>query len=331
MKSTYFLTLLACPALMLAATACAQKASSTSTASPDAPPSAATPLGEFSRVHNPVVPASLDFCGSKIDLDLTDYFERIDRELTSLTYTHGTTLLMIKRANRYFPRIAPILKQNGVPQDLLYLACVESSLNPWAVSPAKAAGMWQFLASTAKEYGLEVGEEVDERYHIEKATRAACRYFKTALGRYSGDWPSVMASYNAGMARITGQLDDQDASGALDLWLANETMRYPFRVMAMKMIMENPQQYGFYLTADQLYQPREVDEIEVCGPVDSWAKWAADHGTTYKLLREENPWIRAPKLTNKNGRTYTVRVPRKESTRRSTAAQKVFNEAWIVK
>lgn len=331
MKFTYLLTLVSSSALLVAASSCAQQASSTATVAADAPPSAATPLGEFARVHNPVIPASIDFCGSKVDLDLTDYFERIDRELTSLTYTHGTTLLMIKRANRYFPRIAPILKQNGIPQDLLYLACVESSLNPWALSPAKAAGMWQFLASTAKEYGLEVGDEVDERYHIEKATRAACRYFKKALGRYSGDWPSVMASYNAGMSRISGQLTDQDAAGALDLWLVDETMRYPFRIMAMKMIMENPGQYGFVLTADQLYQPREVDEVDVSGPVESWAAWAADHGTTYKLLREENPWIRAPKLTNKAGKTYTVRVPRKKSGRRSTAPVKVYNEAWIVK
>ncbi len=273
----------------------------------------------------------MEFCGSTVDLDLTDYFERLDRELTSLTYTHGTTLLMIKRANRYFPLMAPILKENGIPSDLLYLACVESSLNPWAKSPAKAAGMWQFLASTAKEYGLEVGTEVDERYNIEKATRAACRYFKKALARYGGDWPSVMASYNAGMTRITDQLREQDTDGALDLWLADETMRYTFRIMAMKMIMENPQKYGFILTADQLYQPREVVEFKVSGPVASWAKWADEHGTTYKLLRDENPWIRAPKLTNKLGKTYTVRVPLRASKHRSTATTKVFNEAWIVK
>lgn len=330
MNSKYLLYLILCPSMAVLNASCAQQASSTVAA--DTITTAVTaPAGEFSRVHNPSIPASMEFCGRKIDLDQIDYFERLDRELTSLTYTHGTTLLMIKRANRYFPLMAPILKENGIPSDLLYLACVESSLNPWAKSPAKAVGMWQFLATTAKEFGLEVGTEVDERYNIEKATRAACRYFKKALARYGGDWPSVMASYNAGMTRITDQLRDQDADDALELWLADETMRYTFRIMAMKMIMENPRQYGFILTADQLYQPREVDEVKVSGPVESWAKWAAEHGTTYKLLRDENPWIRAPKLTNKLGKTYTVRVPRKDSLRRSTAKSEVYNKVWVVR
>lgn len=297
-----------------------------------AAPSPANPVeAQFSHVINPSIPASVELCGQKIDLDLMDFYERFDRELTSLTYTHGTTLLMIKRANRYFPIIAHILRQNGLPEDLLYLACVESSLNPRAVSPAKAAGMWQIMPATAKEYGLEVSDEVDERFNIEKATQAACRYFKKALSRYNGNWASAMASYNAGMARVSGQLDKQGADGALDLYLADETMRYPFRVMAMKQIMENPSDYGFLLTADQLYQPREVDIVEVNTPVESWADWAAQHGISYLTLRDENPWIRAPKLTNKAGNTYRVRVPMKDSRRRSTARRSVYNNAWTVK
>ncbi|MCM1033291.1 MAG: lytic transglycosylase domain-containing protein [Odoribacter sp.] len=291
-----------------------------------------TPAGnQFAQVINPAIPSKMAICGQDIDLDITDYYERFDRELTSLTYTHGTTLLILKRANRYFPQLAPILRQNGVPEDLLYLACVESSLNPRAVSPAKAAGIWQFMPATAKEFGLEVSDEIDERYNIEKATNAACRYFKRALSRYNGDWASVMASYNAGMTRVSGQLGKQGADGALDLYLADETMRYPFRVMAMKTILENPRDYGFMITAEQLYQPREVEIVEVSGAVESWADWASEHGISYLTLRDENPWIRSPKLTNKAGKTYRVRVPMKESRRRSTARTSVFNPNWAIR
>lgn len=299
------------------------------TASSSTPPQ--QPAADFSRVANPKVPSSLTLCGKKIDLDRADMFERYDRELTSLIYTHGNTLLAIKRANRYFPRLAPILKQNGVPSDLLYLAVTESQLNPRAVSSAKAAGLWQFMPSTAREYGLEVGDEVDERYNIEKATAAACRFFKKALARYGGSWTSVMASYNAGMARISNSLNDQLASDALDLWLVEETQRYPFRVMAYKTIMENPGAYGFTLTTDQLYWPREVTEVTVDGPVASWPEWARSHGISYYTLREENPWIRSSKLTNKAGKSYTVRVPKPESLSRSKAAKPVFNTKWVGK
>lgn len=283
----------------------------------------------FSRVVNPPVPASLTLCGQKIDMDRVDNYERYDRELTSLTYTHGNTLLVIKRANRYFPQIAPVLRRNGLPEDLLYLACVESQLNPRAVSSAKAAGIWQFMPATAKEYGLEVSDEVDERYHIEKSTAAACKYFKRALARYGGSWTSAMASYNAGMARIGKQLEAQLAADALDLYLVDETTRYPFRVMAYKSIMENPADYGFCLTEGQLYQPRTVDEVEVSGPVEDWAVWARDHGISYAVLRDENPWIRSQKLTNKLGKTYKVRVPRKESLSRSKSTKSVYNQNWV--
>lgn len=288
-----------------------------------------------SKVHsstvNPSIPASVTICGQTVSLDPLDYSERYDRELTSLIYTHGNTLLMIKRANRYFPQMAPILRANGMPDDLLYLACVESTLNPRALSPAKAAGIWQFLASTAKEFGLEVNEEVDERYNIEKSTAAACRYFKKALARYGGCWTSVMAAYNGGMARITKQLDTQIADDALELYLADETQRYPFRIMATKAIINNPAAYGFKLTADDLYQPRAVEVVEVNGPVENWVEWARKRGVSYRDLREENPWIRGTKLTNKTGKTYKVRVPMKGSLSRSTARKTVYNPQWITK
>ena len=255
---------------------------------------------EFAEVYCPEVPASVKLCGKTIDLDRTDMYERYDRELSSIVYTHGNTMLIIKRANRYFPEIAPILRANGVPEDLLYLACVESSLNPRAYSPAKAAGFWQFIPSAAKEYGLEV----------------------------NGDWPSAMAAYNGGQARISRELDAQDADTSLDLYLAEETTRYPYRVMAMKTVLENPAKYGFRLRDNQLYQPHKYKTVEVSGPVEDWPTWAKEHGINYSMLREENPWIRAKKLTNKTGKTYKVRIPDAKSMSRRTAGTTTYNKAW---
>lgn len=282
---------------------------------------------KFSDVYSPEIPSSVKLCGETIDLDRSDLYERFDRELTSIIYTHGSTMLVIKRANRYFPEMAPILRENGVPEDLLYLSCIESTLNPRAYSPAKAASFWQFIASAAKEYGLEVNDEVDERYNIEKATKAACRYLKKLYAKY-GDWSSAMAAYNGGMARITRELSSQDASTSLDLYLTEETSRYPFRVMAMKTVMENPGKYGFHLRDNQLYQPRKYKTVEVSGPVADWPAWAKEHGISYFVLREENPWIRAKKLTNKSGKTYKVRIPTDESMSRKAAGYNTYNKAW---
>lgn len=282
---------------------------------------------KFSDVYSPEIPSKMTLCGETIDLDRVDMYERLDRELTSVAYTHGATMLIIKRANRYFPEILPILRSEGVPDDLVYLACIESSLNPRAYSPAKAAGMWQFIASAAKEYGLEVNDEVDERYNIPKATRAAARYLKKAYARY-GDWPSAMAAYNGGQARIAGALDKQGQNTALDLYLAEETTRYPYRIMAMKAIMENPSAYGYHLSDKQLYQPRKYREVKVSGPVPSWVDWAKEQGISYSMLREENPWIRSLSLTNKAGKTYTVRIPLAESLSRRKAGHTTFNDKW---
>ena len=281
----------------------------------------------FSDVYNPEIPSQVHICGKNISLDRPDMYERFDRELTSIAYTHGTTLLMIKRANRLFPEMAPILMEAGVPLDMLYLACVESTLDQRALSPAKAAGIWQFMPTTAKEFGLEVNDEVDERYNLEKATRAAAKYLKKSYASL-GDWPSVMAAYNGGNARITSELGKQMQNTSLDLYLTEETSRYPYRIMAMKTILENPSKYGFHLRDDQLYQPRKYRTVQVSGPVPDWAEWAKKQGISYLTLREENPWIRSKKLTNKLGKSYTVRIPLPESMSRKTAGTKTYNPDW---
>ena len=294
-------------------------------------PSAAPEVGEtgvYSEVINPRIPSKLKFADQTIDLDRTDRWERLDRELTSMVYTHGNTLLAIKRANRYFPMLAPLLQKNGVPSDLIYLAVIESTLNPRALSPAKAGGLWQFMPTTAKEYGLEVNDYVDERYDPVKATEAACRYLKKSYAKY-GNWESVAASYNGGVARITNELAAQQVDTAYDLYLADETMRYMFRLLAMKLIMENPKDYGFRLSSDQLYQPLEYTTVEVSTPVEDWPTWAKEHGIDYMTLRENNPWIRAKSLPNKTGKIYLVNVPTKDSMSRARQKKSVYNPAWV--
>lgn len=276
---------------------------------------------------NPEIPLKMKFAGETVDFDRIDMYERLDRELTSMVYGHSNTLLTLKRANRYAPIIIPILKANGVPTDLLYLAAVESYFNPRAYSPAKAAGLWQFLATTGKQYGLEINDEVDERYCPEKATVAACKYLKKAYANY-GDWATVMASYNCGMARISKELEQQLQNCSSDLYLNEETSRYVFRIYAMKLILENPKMFGFEITDKQLYQPIEYKTVEVKGAVPSWSSWAKKHGISYAQLREANPWIRKNVLTNKLNKTYKVKIPKKDDLYRSKREFKTYNSNW---
>lgn len=284
----------------------------------------------LAEVVNPSVPKKVRFADTDIDLNRTDMFERLDRELTAMAYTHGNTLLTIKRANRFFPVIIPILKAQGVPTDLAYLACIESYLNTRALSGAKAAGIWQFMPSTAKEYGLEVNDYVDERYNIEKATAAAARYLKNAYAKY-GNWESAAASYNGGQGRISRELESQKAKSAYDLYLTDETSRYMFRLLAMKMIMEHPDRYGYHLSAEQLYQPLDYEVVDVTETIDDWPLWAIEHGTDYMTLREHNPWIRAKSLPNPSGKTYSVKIPTEKSLYRSSQEKRVYNHNWIKK
>ena len=222
----------------------------------------------------------------------------------------------------------PILKKNGLPEDLIYLACIESTLNPRAYSGAKAAGIWQFIPSAGKQYGLEINEYVDERYDPVKSTEAACRYLKSAYNKY-GNWESAAASYNGGMGRITKELNAQGEKSAYDLYLVDETARYIYRLIAMKLIMENPRAYGYKLKAGQLYQPVRTKTVDVNGPVEDWTAWAKKNGISYMQLREYNPWIRAKSLPTKTGKTYQVKIPLKQDLNRSTQQKTIYNKAWV--
>ncbi len=277
------------------------------------------------------VPGEMMFAGEKIVFDRYDLHERMDRELNSFTYFHSTTLLLFKRANRIFPVIEPILKREGVPDDIKYLAVIESSLDPRAVSPARASGLWQFMSGTAQQFGLEVSPEVDERYHIEKSTVAACRYLKDAY-RKLGSWSAAALSYNGGQARITREFTKQQTDKALDLWLVEETTRYYFRMLAIKTLFENPAQYGFVLRSDQLYKPMEFKEVMVSSAIPSLASFAKENGITYAQLKDFNSWLRDAKLTNKSGKNYTVLIPTRESLYYKKGEKiKIHDERWIAR
>lgn len=283
----------------------------------------------FMTVASPDVPESINFCGDHINLDRIDMAERLDRELITTIYGQTTTSLIIKRANRLFPRLIEILKQNNMPEDLIYLAVAESSLDINAVSPAKAAGIWQFMPATGKQYGLEVNDDVDERYDPEKETVAACKYLRNAYSKY-GNWATVCASYNAGMGKISSELSTQQVNTSFDLRLVNETSRYVFRILAYKIFLQNPKQYGYRLRTSQLYQPIEYDIVEVSTPVENWVNWAKGRGLTYAQLRDANPWIRSTKLPNASGKVYMVKVPKQDSLYRSKAGNSVYNKNWVV-
>jgi len=259
----------------------------------------------------PEVPQSVTFCGQRIDLTRFDRYERMDRELLAFTYMHSTSIQMIKKANRYFPIVEPILKKNGIPDDFKYLMVIESNLNPNARSSAGAAGLWQFMKTTGREYGLEVNDNIDERYHVEKATAAACQYLKDAYEKYQ-DWVAVAASYNAGQARISSQLEKQYVKDALDLHLVEETARYVYRIIAAKIMFQDPTRFGFELKASQLYQPIPYREIVIDFEISNLAEWALKHGTTYSMLKIMNPWLRQDFLQNKSRRTYILQIPKEE-------------------
>lgn len=254
------------------------------------------------------IPDKVIFAGEKMPMDRLDVREALDRELLSNAYFHSQTIRYIKLAPRYFPIIEPILKQKGVPDDFKYLAMAESGLNPRAVSPAGAVGFWQFLSGTAKDYGLEVNNEVDERYHIEKSTYAFCDYVLESYGKYA-NWTLVAASYNGGMARIQRQMTRQKMNDYYDLLFADETQRYVFRIAALKLIIENPKQYNFVIEEEDKYPVIKTREIVISGSINNFADFAIENGISYKVLKDFNPWLRDDNLTNSSGKKYTVQIP----------------------
>nr|WP_294776204.1 lytic transglycosylase domain-containing protein [uncultured Flavobacterium sp.] len=252
-------------------------------------------------------PTEVDFAGEKAPLQITDVRERLDRELLINANLDATTALIIKRANRAFPIIEPILAKYGVPDDFKYLAVIESGLVN-AVSSAGARGVWQFMPDTAKEKGMEVNDVVDERYHLEKSTEAACRYLLSAKEKF-GSWTLAAASYNGGMNGITKKIEEQKVNNYYDLALTEETSRYVFRILALKEIMKQPAKYGFSIYTTDLYPSIPTKKIEVDSTITDLASFAMSQGINYKILKIHNPWLRDKKLVNPNKKRYEIEIP----------------------
>lgn len=255
----------------------------------------------------PALPDSLTFCGEKVPLEYFDVKEALEREMLVNSFYHSQTILLIKRANRFFPEIESILKAQGIPDDFKYLAVAESGLEN-VVSPKKAVGFWQILEGTAKDYGLEINEEVDERYHIAKSTEVACKYLNESYAKF-GSWTLTAASYNGGRLGIDRQITRQKENNYYNLLFGEETARYVYRILALKLILSNPAEYNFHIAADELYQPYRYKEEIVNSPIESWADFANEHKTNYKMLKYLNPWLRDDKLANASGKEYQIRIP----------------------
>ena len=249
-----------------------------------------------------------EFAGDTVPIEDPEVYERLDRELSSNVYWQGNTLQILKLSEKYFPIIEPILKANGVPDDFKYLAVAESALRD-AVSPSNAVGKWQILKSTGIQYGLTINDEIDERYHLEKSTQAACQYFLESYKKY-GSWTSVAASYNMGMAGYQGKVNEQLEDNYYNLWLNSETSRYVFRIIAYKEIMQNPKAYGFFYDfGKDAYPEIQTTEKLIPVPTRDIALWAKENGTNYKMIRYLNPWIRGNHVTTLKSPEIAIKVP----------------------
>ena len=262
---------------------------------------------ESYKVYALKLPSNLDFSGEAVPLDQPDIRERLDKELLVNTYWQSNMILLLKRANKYFPTIEPILEEEGVPDDFKYLAVIESALEN-VRSPKGAKGFWQIMPGTAKEYGLEVNLNVDERYHIEKSTRVACTYLKKAKERL-GSWTLAAASYNRGMNGTERLLSNQLSENYYDLLLNSETSRYVFRILAVKEIMSNPSAYGFIFDAEDLYQPIPVRKIGLDTAIGNIAQFAKEQSINYKILKIHNPWLIQNHLNNRSRKHYEISIP----------------------
>lgn len=254
------------------------------------------------------LPAKLDFAHEPVPLENFDVCESLDREMLSVSNFHSQALLYIKKTKRYFAIIEPILKKNQVPDDFKFLALAESGFLDKVVSPAGAAGIWQFMKGAAVENGLEVNDEVDERYHIEKATEAACRYLKTSYSQY-GNWTMVAASYNAGISGVSRQATMQNSNSYYDLFLNEETSRYLYRILALKLVIGEPLKYGFKVSEEEKYPIIPVNELKVDGSIKNFTEFARSNNINYKLFKQFNPWLKQTYLKNPKNKTYIFKIP----------------------
>jgi len=261
------------------------------------------------KINSLEIPKKIHFAGEKVPLSEKDIRKRLDKELLVNTYWQSNMLLLIKRSNEYFSIIEPILKEENIPDDFKYLAVIESGLEN-VTSPAGARGFWQIMPLTAKEYGLEVNRNVDERYHLEYSTRVACKYLKKAKKKL-GSWTLAAAAYNRGVRGITNKIKQQKVDTYYDLYLGSETKRYIFRILAVKEIIKNPEKYGFDLKEKHFYSPVNLDnKIVVDTAIKNIALFAKEMGINYKILKIHNPWLLENHLNNRSKKRYEISLPK---------------------
>lgn len=260
------------------------------------------------NIHDLDLPEHLDFCGESVPLDRFYVRESLERELMVNSYRHASTILLLKRTTRWFPVLEPIMQQNNLPEDFKYLAMIESELTN-AVSPSKAVGFWQFLEGTAKDYGLEVYKEVDMRYNQELETKAACQYLNDSYAKF-GSWTMAAAAFNCGNGRMSRTITEQRVNSYYDMLLPNETERYVYRILALKLITENPEKYGFHISDEGWYQPLQYKTITVTESISDLVDFAIQHGTNLKMLKYYNPWLRSNTLTISQGNSYQIKLPK---------------------
>ena len=263
------------------------------------------------KIISPEIPAYLEFAGEKIPTENFEVYERMEREFLSNTYWHSATILAIKRANRWFPIIEPILKKNNLPDDFKYLCVAESNLEN-VISPAGATGFWQFMKPAGEKYGLEINSQVDERYDVEKSTEAACKYLNDSYNMF-GSWITAAASYNMGQDGITEQQARQKAKNYFNLVLNSETSRFVARIVSLKYILQSPEKYGFDITEEKKYKPLAYDEVTLDSSVTDMADYANSLGVNYFILKMYNPWLRDNALSNKSKKSYSIKIPTKGS------------------
>lgn len=259
------------------------------------------------NIHDIELPKTLDFCGEAVPLDRFYVRESLEREIIVNSYRHSNTILLLKRTTRWFPVIEPILRKNNLPEDFKYLAMIESDLTN-AKSAKNAVGFWQFMESTGKEYNLEINKEVDMRYNVEKETIAACNYLKAAYRKF-GSWTLAAASYNCGSGRVSKTIEEQRVDSYYDMQLPEETQRYVFRILALKLITENPEKYGFQISDSGWYTPYETKTVIVTKNIPNLVDFAQEQGTNYKMLKYFNPWLRSNSLTISAGNSYEIKIP----------------------
>lgn len=265
------------------------------------------PVAEEARYRHPYIPEAIEVAGERVPLECEDVREALEWEMTVIANWHSQVLLILKRMPRSFAVMEPILRAHGVPDDLKYLAVVESNLYARSYSPAGAAGIWQFLEATARDYGLEVNEDVDERYNLRLSTHAACSYLKESCARF-GSWAMAAAAYNMGNTALRRQVERQGESSFYNLLVGVETGRYVFRLIAFKLILEHPERYGFRLESKEQYPVLSPRQVEVDTTVADLAEFAKSYGANYKMLKWQNPWLRSNRLPVPEGKKYVVEI-----------------------